>query len=61
VKARATERYGPAASAVDWRKQRRLRHAASEWLVQRVGVAVAIRFDVVAITGNRVDVVHDAF
>jgi putative endonuclease len=61
VKARADERFGPAAAAVDHRKQRRLRILAARWLADHPGVRGAVRFDVVAITGNRLEVITDAF
>ena len=61
VKARRTDAYGPAASAVGPVKQQRLRRLAAEWLATaRVG-GVEVRFDVVAITGDEIDVVTDAF
>jgi putative endonuclease len=62
VKARANDRYGPAAAAVDARKQRTLRSLAARWLAdhpdpRRFGV----RFDVAAVTGARIDVIESAF
>lgn len=60
VKARRTEAFGPAASAVTVDKQRRIRLLAVEWLRahERRG---ALRFDVVAVTGTTVDLIEDAF
>jgi putative endonuclease len=62
VKARASDRYGPAASAVDARKRRKLRSLAMRWLAEhpddrRPGV----RFDVAAVTGAHIDVIESAF
>lgn len=69
VKARRSDRYGVAASAVDERKQTRLRRLAARWLaehrelVDRIGAGaqVDVRFDVVAITGTAVEVIEHAF
>ena len=61
VKARASDRYGPAAAAVDDRKQRRLRVLAVRWLAEHPWCRGRVRFDVVAVTGTRLDVIEDAF
>ena len=61
VKARADERFGPAAGAVDHRKQRRLRVLATRWLADHPERRGAVRFDVVAVTGTRVEVIEGAF
>ncbi len=61
VKARADERFGPAAAAVDHRKQRRLRVLATRWLAEHPDRRGAVRFDVVAVTGTRVEVIEGAF
>ena len=61
VKARRTDAYGPAAAAVGVTKQRRLRRLAAAWLAATGVRGVDIRFDVVAITGNRLEVVTAAF
>ena len=60
VKTRSSSRFGAAVEAVDWRKQRRIRTLAVEWLRQnrRSG---AIRFDVASVEGGRVCVILDAF
>ena len=60
VKARRSERYGTAAEAVDWRKQRRIRSLAVRWLEanDRRG---RIRFDVATVTGVEVNVIENAF
>jgi putative endonuclease len=61
VKARRTDAYGPAAAAVGAAKQRRLRRLAAEWLAGSGVRGVEVRFDVVAITGARIEVVVAAF
>ncbi|MET0661657.1 MAG: YraN family protein [Ilumatobacteraceae bacterium] len=61
VKTRRTDHYGPAALAVGEPKQRRIRRLAVEWLRANDVHAAEIRFDVVAITGVRVDVIEAAF
>ncbi len=62
VKARASDRYGPAASAVDARKQRKLRALAIAWLAAHPSHRrCAIRFDVAAVTGARTRVIESAF
>ncbi len=61
VKARRTDRFGPAASAVTIEKQRRIRQLAVEWLRANELRADSIRFDVVAITGSRLELIPAAF
>ena len=61
VKARRTDAFGPAAVAVGPDKQRRLRRLAAEWLRQSGARGVDVRFDVVAITGRRLEVIYAAF
>ena len=61
VKARRTEAFGPAAAAVGPVKQRRLRRLAAEWLAASGTRGVEVRFDVVAVTGTRIDVIEGAF
>lgn len=61
VKARRTEVYGPAASAVGPVKQQRLRRLAAEWLATSGTRGVEVRFDVVAVTGTDIDVIEGAF
>ena len=60
VKARRSNRLGTAAEAVDWRKQRRIRVLAAQWLKTH-GRHGRIRFDVVTVTGTRVGVIKSAF
>lgn len=61
VKARRTDRYGPAAAAVGPAKQRRIRLLALEWLDEHRPHRDDIRFDVVAITGANVVLIESAF
>jgi len=61
VKARRTDRYGPAAAAVGPDKQRRIRHLAVEWLEAHGDKRLGLRFDVVAITGIRLELIESAF
>jgi len=61
VKARRTDRYGPAASAVGPAKQRRIRLLALRWLDLHRPQRDGIRFDVVAITGTKVLLIESAF
>ncbi len=61
VKTRRTDRYGPAAAAVGAQKQRRIRLLALEWLDDRQRRRDDIRFDVVAITGTRIELIESAF
>ena len=61
VKARRTDRYGPPAAAVGHAKQRRIRRLAVEWLGAHRLSGVDVRFDVVAITGNRIKLYERAF
>ena len=48
VKARATDRYGSPAEAVNAEKQRRIRGAAAAWLSEYRPGHVDVRFDVVS-------------
>ncbi len=61
VKARRTDRYGPAAAAVGADKQRRIRQLAREWLDAHDVPRDGLRFDVVAITGTTVQLIESAF
>jgi putative endonuclease len=61
VKARRTAAYGPPSAAVGPAKQQRLRRLAAEWLRVSGVHADVVRFDVVAITGQDIDVFEAAF
>jgi putative endonuclease len=61
VKTRATGKCGTATEAMTPRKQRRLASMARDYLARRDLDAVACRFDVVAIDGEVLTVISDAF
>lgn len=61
VKARRSDRYGPAAAAVSAAKQGRIRRLAMEWLDAHDAPRRNIRFDVVAITGTQLELIESAF
>ncbi len=61
VKARSSDRFGTGAEAVHWRKQQRLRRLATRWLSENGGGYGAIRFDVVAVTAGKIEVIEAAF
>jgi putative endonuclease len=62
VKARKSSAFGFPALAVTPTKQQRLRRLAAAWLAEhRVGRRVDVRFDVVAITADAIDVYENAF
>jgi putative endonuclease len=68
VKTRSSDRFGVPAEAVTPAKQRRLRLLAARFLAAGATGAVAgsgggrrLRFDVVAVTGDRVEVIDAAF
>lgn len=62
VKARASDRFGSPALAVDSRKQRRIRQLAVQWLSEHPECrGWELRFDVVAVTGALVEVFPAAF
>jgi putative endonuclease len=62
VKARKSHAFGVPALAVGPAKQQRLRRLAAAWLAaNRVGHGIDVRFDVVAVTGDAVDVYENAF
>jgi len=60
VKARSGRRFGSAVSAVDARKRRTLRRLAADW-VQIVAPNARVRFDVVAVEGDRMTLYRNAF
>lgn len=60
VKKRMRSRFGSALAGVDARKRARLRAVASEY-AQIVAPRARIRFDVVAIDGNRLRLYRNAF
>ena len=61
VKTRSSNAYGSPAEAVGPTKQRRIRRLALLWLRAHDLHAVELRFDVVAVVGNDIDVTRSAF
>ena len=61
VKTRRSDRVGTPAEAVNWKKQKRIRSLASQWLQAHNHRRDQVRFDVVAITGTRIEVIKSAF
>jgi putative endonuclease len=61
VKARRTDRFGTPAEAVTPTKQRRLRALARRYLDEHDLRPSSLRFDVVSILGDRLDVIGAAF
>ena len=62
VKARKSDAFGIPALAVNAAKQHRLRRLAASWLAEnQAAPGVDVRFDVVAVTGDHVDVYEAAF
>lgn len=62
VRGRSDDRLGHPFETVDARKQARLRRGATAWLVgQQLWERVAMRFDVVALVGDDIEWLRDAF
>ncbi len=63
VRYRKNCRYGDAAASITWRKQQKIKTAAAYWLAnQNKSLSTAnCRFDVVAVTGSRVNWIKNAF
>ena len=61
VKTRMSERFGLPAEAVGAAKQKKLRRLAAVWLAQSGERYEEVRFDVVSIIGNAVEVIAAAF
>ncbi|QKJ88768.1 YraN family protein [Paramixta manurensis] len=63
VRYRRSGEFGGAPASVTWRKQRKLLRAAALWLASRNASfeTTDCRFDVVAITGDRLEWLPDAF
>ena len=61
VKARATTSFGSPFEAVTQVKQKKLRIAATKFLASHREMHGEIRFDVVAVLGTQLDVLHNAF
>ncbi len=62
VKTRSTARFGRGLEAVDWRKQRRIRTLAVQWLQGAERSYPDIRFDVADVDGaGHVDMIEGCF
>lgn len=61
VKYRRTGESGWASAAVDWHKQQRISRAAQFYLIRHGYADIPCRFDVVAIDGNRIQWIRNAF
>ena len=61
VKKRTTDAFGVPAEAVTHAKRTRIRHLAARWLSEASSPAREIRFDVVAILGDELEVIEGAF
>lgn len=61
VRSRRDDSTGGAPAAVGWRKQRQLARVAEAYLSLRQPRFDSCRFDVVAVTGERIDWFRDAF
>lgn len=60
VKSRVSERFAPAAAAVDHRKQTKVRRAAMRWLAGQRWHS-QLRFDVALVISGRIEVLEAAF
>lgn len=61
VKARTSDAFGAPAEAVTHEKRRRVRHLAARFIGEAPVRPAEIRFDVVAVLGNEVEVIPGAF
>ena len=61
VRSRADARYGHAAEMVTWKKRQQVTRVAGAYLALKRPRFHQCRFDVVAITGDRIDIVRDAW
>jgi putative endonuclease len=61
VKTRSSTRFGAPAEAVDWRKQRRLRRLAAEFIAAFDLRPLTVRFDVASVLGSEVQLIEAAF
>lgn len=62
VKYRYSGKNGMASAAVDWRKQKAISRTAQFYLIRHgYGEDIPCRFDVVAIDGNHIEWIQNAF
>ncbi len=61
VRYRSRSRYGSASATVDTRKQLRIIRAARHWLMNQRGVLPVCRFDVIALDGEHMAWLQNAF
>jgi putative endonuclease len=61
VRSRRTSEYGSALEAVGWRKQRKVSRVAAQYMAKRRPRCLAVRFDVVGITGEEIVHIQDAW
>ena len=61
VRSRATDEYGHAAEMVNAKKRGRVVRAAKVYLAIERPIEPELRFDVVAVTGDQVDILRDAW
>ena len=61
VRSRTTDQYGSALEAVAWGKQGKVSRMAQIYLMWRAPEFEEARFDVVAITGDQIELVKDAW
>ena len=61
VKEKTARAHGDPLEMVDGRKQNRLRRAAEAWLAQQPAPDQVVRFDVVAVRGDELERVENAF
>ncbi|MGN6109470.1 MAG: YraN family protein [Kofleriaceae bacterium] len=61
VRSRADGEHGEAAEMIDRRKQRQVSRVAAHYLAARCPAFEQARFDVVAITGDQLELIQDAW
>jgi len=61
VKTRKTEEYGLPEEAIGWHKQRKLARVALAYLREKKIDKQDVRFDVVSVCGERIELIKDAF
>ena len=61
VKARTSDAFGAPVEAITYEKRRRIRHLAARWIEESPVRPAEIRFDVVAVLGDQIEVIPGAF